>query len=276
MHRKKFKKEYIETELKKLGEKIGKRIKIYLIGGCSMIYRDAKTATKDIDAVVMHSSDIMSLVKALKSLGYHEVKELPGDYQKLGASVVLRNNDDFQCDIFYRQVCNNLIVTNGMIKRAEFLGSFGKIDIYLISSEDVFLFKSITERESDLDDMRMLIEKGLNWSVVSNECKSQDKKKIWETFLLSKLEELKNRFGIVTPIYKDIKKTAEDEMIKDMFLSIVKDGKTLKEIVGYVKKNLKYSESWTRKELEKLVKEDIIIVEDKTFRPIILSSTASK
>lgn len=98
----------------------------------------------------------------------------------------------------------------------------------------------------------------LNWSVVSNECKSQDKKKIWETFLLSKLEELKNRFGIVTPIYKDIKKTAEDEMIKDMFLSIIKDGKTLKEIVDYVKKNLKYSESWTRKELEKLVKEDII------------------
>ena len=96
MHRKKFKKEYIETELKKVGGKIGKRIKIYLIGGCSMIYRDAKTATKDIDAVVMHSSDLISLIKALKSLGYHEVKELPGDYQKLGASVVLRNNDDFR------------------------------------------------------------------------------------------------------------------------------------------------------------------------------------
>jgi len=61
-----------------------------------MIYRDAKTATKDIDAVVMHSSDLISLIKALKSLGYHEVKKLPGDYQKLGASVVLRNNDDFR------------------------------------------------------------------------------------------------------------------------------------------------------------------------------------
>ncbi|MDP6155916.1 MAG: hypothetical protein QF682_07245 [Candidatus Thermoplasmatota archaeon] len=47
-----------------------------------------------------------------------------------------------------------------------------------MSPEDLFLFKSITERELDLDDMRILVESGVNWDVIFHECQKQSGYKI--------------------------------------------------------------------------------------------------
>lgn len=254
MYRKKFEKDYVYRELRKLGTALRNDVRIYLIGGCNMMFRDAKTATKDIDIVVKQASDLHAIVETLTSLGYYIVKELPKNYQQLGASAVMRNKDGFQCDIFYKQVCGGLEISNRMERRAEFLEKINKLKIYLTAPEDIFLFKSITEREADLEDMRVLIERGLNWSVVSNECKCQKKRKIWEAFLCSKLEELKEKYGIITPIHREIKMAAENEMLKEKFRCIIKNGKPFKEIAARIQKELNYSEAWTRKQLEKLVK----------------------
>lgn len=264
---KKFDKEYVISELKKLGLNLKGKVRIFLLGGCSMIFRNLKEATKDMDILFTSPDDLKEVINVLKSLGYFDVIELPAEYEQLGASAVLRNMDGFQVDLFYKQVCRGLEITDRMERRAEFFKSFGNLDVYLIAPEDVFLFKSITEREADLLDMRVLAERGINWNTIKEECLLQEKRKIWESFLVERLKELKEKYGIEAPITKELWKIAGDEMVKRVFVDIIENGNdTVGKIANVVKERFKYSESWTRKELKKLVDMGIIKVEKKGRR----------
>jgi len=151
------------SELERIGNSLKRRIKVFLIGGCSMVLRGYKLATKDIDVVFANLSDIKEVTDVLKGLGFQEVVELPKDYDALGASAILRDIKGFQFDIFHKLVCRGLEITDRMEKRAEFYRSLGNLDVYMMASEDIFLFKSITEREADILDMRTLAERGLDW-----------------------------------------------------------------------------------------------------------------
>ena len=256
--RKMFTEKELIKELSSIGRTLKKKLQVYVIGGCSLIFRGRKLSTKDIDVVVLSPADLKIFINTLKSAGYNEIIKMPEEYKKLGASAILRNNNGVQFDVFYKWMCKGLEVTDRMIKRAEFLKKFGNLEIYLITLEDIFLFKGMTERPGDLSDMAVIAGAGINWDVVKEECLLQEKRKIWEVFLVDRLLELEKVHGIHAPILKELKTGAENEMIKEMFISIVKDGKTFKEIADYVKKTLNYSESWPRKELEKLVKKGII------------------
>lgn len=259
---KKFSGKYVRGKLGKLGIAMKRKSRAYLIGGCGMIFRDLKEATKDVDIVMISMKEVKEGVIALKSLGYVEVQTLSPEYERLGASTVLRNGDGFQIDIFCRQVCGNLELSEGMMKRAEFLGRFGNLEVCLVAPEDIFLFKSITDRELDLDDMRILAQRGLNWDVVKAECASQSRRKAWEAFLAIRLEEMKEKYGIEAPIYKELVKSSEDELIMREFKNIMDKGNnTVEKIAPVMKEKLGYSESWTRKMLRKLVKKGLIRVE---------------
>jgi hypothetical protein len=72
-----------------------------------------------------------------------------------------------------------------MNTRAHNLWDKGKLKIQIASKEDVFLFKGITEREADLEDMRLLAESGLNWKTIQQECQNQSTLSgvLWESAL---------------------------------------------------------------------------------------------
>jgi len=254
-----FNESLLISELEKIGNNLKRRIKIFMIGGCSMVLRGYKLATKDIDLVFTSASDLKDFADTLKDLGLQEIVTLPKDYEALGASAVLRVAKGFQFDLFHRQVCRGLEITKRMEERAEFYRAFGKLDVYLMAPEDIFLFKSITERETDIIDMRTLAERGLNWNVIKEECVSQEKRRIWEYFLVYRLEELKSRFGIEAPIIKELWKIGGDELVKRVFVEIVKDGNdTFNKIHDVIKEKYRYSESWTRRELRRLVEKGIL------------------
>jgi hypothetical protein len=259
--REKFGKDYVEKELWKIGFGLKTKMKIFLLGGCAIVFRNLKPATKDVDIVFTSSTELKEFVETLKSLNYYEVVKLPKEYEKIGASTVLRNIDGFQCDLFYKQVCGGLEISDSMINRAEHLKTFGNLEVYMMSLEDIFLFKGMTERNVDLDDMRVLAEIGLDWNIIKEECISQEKRKIWEAFLATKLTELKDKFGVEAPILKELWKMAGDELVSRVFQEIVGSGKhTFDEIHEVVKKKYKYSESWTRRELKRLVDKGILKV----------------
>jgi len=66
-------------------------------------------------------------------------------------------------------VCRKLRVSPGMLARSTLHDRCGRLEIRRISPEDIFLFKSMTERIGDLDDMAVLSERGLDWQVVLDE-----------------------------------------------------------------------------------------------------------
>lgn len=264
-----FNESRLTSELSRIGNALKRKIKVFMIGGCSMVLRGYKLATKDIDVVFTSSQDTKDFADALKSLGFQEAVKLPKEYEVLGASAVLRDAEGFQFDLFHRLVCRGLEITERMEDRAEFYRAFGNLQVYMMAPEDVFLFKSITEREADILDMRTLAERGLDWDTIKSECALQRKREIWEYFLVYRLEELKSRFGIEAPIIRELWRTAGDELIRRVFTEIVEAGNdTFEKIHEVIKSKYRYSESWTRKQLKNLVHEGILKVnkEKKKFR----------
>ncbi len=259
MSRNVFNRTELEGKLRDIGSSLKQRVKAYLLGGCAMVLRGQKSATKDVDIVLKSPQSLKHLVASLKSLGFHDVVRLPEDYQQPGASGVMRDDEGFQLDLFYKRVCKGLEMTVRMENRAELFGTFGNLDVYLMAPEDIFLFKGVTEREADLDDMRILAEARIDWDIVKEECLLQEKRRVWEDFLASKLLQLRERYGIESPIIKDLMKAADFQLVKIVFTEIMRgDNHTFAEIANAVKKKYGYSRSWTWRKLKELVEKGAI------------------
>lgn len=259
MRRPVFNRNELERKLRDIGSSLKHEVKVYLLGGCAMTFRGQKSSTKDVDFVVDSPQSLKHLVVSMKSLGFSDVIQLPEDYQKLGASFVMRDSDGFQVDLFYKRVCNGLDINDRIERRAKAFGIFNNLHIYLMAPEDIFLFKGITEREADLDDMRILVEGGIDWNIVKEECLLQEKRQIWEALLTNKLLQLKERYGIESPIIKDLMEAADSQLVKIVFIKIIREGNnTFDKIADAVKLKYGYSRSWTRGELKKLVEKRMI------------------
>ena len=99
-----------------------------------------------------------------------------------------------------------------MINRAEEIISLERIRLFVCSNEDVFLFKTMTEREGDLEDCISLAKRGFNWETILKELKSQIKhsrKDVWVTWVGERLDLLEER-GLSIPIMKEVNKLREE------------------------------------------------------------------
>ena len=171
-------------------------INVYLIGGGNMALRRIKNATKDIDVVLKNHeayevfdrilTDISvysNVNSALSKVVYLKVQD--HEYTRsLGAIAVYQkidpNDQDFNLDVFVKRVGEKLYLSDTMMKRATLVRQLRNLQVlrvYQISKEDIFLFKGVTsvERTRDIDDMKRLIESGLDFRVLSNELQVQKK-----------------------------------------------------------------------------------------------------
>jgi len=249
----------LNKALEDAGSKLGRRIAGYLIGGCAMTFMGRKAATKDVDIVFGTTTDAKGFIAAMELVGFKYVREPSIEYSALRASAIMEDSSGMRFDIFDRQVCRALELSDAMRARAHIYQSFGKLDVYLMAPEDIFLFKGITERAADLDDMRILAELGLNWETVKKECLSQRTSGKWAHMLGTKLLELKADFEIKSPIIKSLMDYADLDLLTYAFGNIMGDGEsTFKEIAQRINEKYNYSASWTRKQVSRLVKRRII------------------
>jgi hypothetical protein len=144
------------------GVKLSRKVSAYLIGGCAMTFMGRKVATKDIDVVFGSLDEAKEFTNALSQLGFVSMKSLTGPYAAMGTFAIVENSRVMCFDIFDRQVCRALELSTGMKSRARLYRTFGSLQVHLMAPEDIFLFKGITEREADLDDMRILLRLDLN------------------------------------------------------------------------------------------------------------------
>lgn len=131
------------------------------------------------------------------------------------ATQILENADGFRWDVFHEFVCRKLRLSPDMIKRAGSLLKAGHLTVWLISKEDIFLLKSVTERDDDVTDLLMLARSKLDWDAVLKECLNQSRDDfICEIDLYDRLDVLKTSHGLETSIYGRISKMAQDQMEK--------------------------------------------------------------
>lgn len=149
-------------------------------------------------------------------------------------------------------------LTDTVKARAAHFMDLDKLHIHLIAPEDIVLFKGVTEREADLEDIRILAEAGLDWGLVEEECLSQSGSGKWVILLLDKLDELRARYGI-SPRLGRLRGLAEAYVLEETFLSIIGDKELdFREIHEAIHAGTGYSESWTRGILRQLEEEGLI------------------
>jgi hypothetical protein len=267
MYRPSFDKKYLLQEFDKITSKITKPVTLFIIGGGGLAFYGLKEATKDIDIIAQNPEEFKILTKSLKELGYN----VPGPYiitkayREMQANEILENKDDFRWDIFMQQVCKALTFSDAMKSRSTEIYTKGFLKVLLAAKEDIFLFKGITEREADLDDMRLLAESGLNWNIIDQECQNQSKLtgRLWENALYQKLVGLREKHHIESPIEKALRKRAEEKLIKITLIEEIKKGNNT---VKAISKAIKEPERFVRQSLNKLATKRIIKI-DKTHRP---------
>lgn len=193
-----------------IGTALHAETRLYVIGGAVLVRRRLKNATKDIDVIVSTREEFSGIENALKGLGFTAAK-LTSRYNKMNLSHILAR-DDFRIDLFEKVVCSKFHLSKAMAKRAEKVYDKNKLSVFLCSNEDIFLFKTMTEREGDLDDCVALAKTGLDWGAMLDELKTQVRESgndVWITWIGERLELLEDR-GLEIPIIKDVRLLCEE------------------------------------------------------------------
>jgi hypothetical protein len=233
--RRSFDKNYLKQEFDKLDSKTKQSRTLFLIGGGAMAFYGLKEATKDIDIILTNTDDLKNLKTTLEAIGYKEPEPalLTNSYGNMQTNAILENPDGFRWDLFVNKVCSALTLSATMKQRANRLYRGDRLTVSIASKEDVFLFKGITERDADLEDMRTLAESGLNWNIINQECQRQSAASgvPWENALYQNLLDLKTKYDIESPIEKLLRTVAERKIIETTLLrEIEKGNSTVKSI----------------------------------------------
>jgi hypothetical protein len=189
--------------LEELGEHLETTVDVYLLGGGNLILRGLKDSTKDADLVVEDGQTFVALAETLQDLGYEERGDLEAVYNQLDPSIVLEKAGFPRWDIFVETVAGQLQLTEAMIERCDQSLEYGNLCVRLLSLTDIFVFKSITEREGDLEDIALIAKQAdLDWDGIFREIKTQEELtgQFVSFAVLDTLDVLDERHDIVAPI----------------------------------------------------------------------------
>jgi hypothetical protein len=229
-----FERAYINQELKNIDGYLPAPISLYIIGGGAMSFYDLKTATKDIDVIVTNEKAATTLLTALQKSGYKKIEHVTSVYRRMKTRAVIENNDGFRWDVFANTVCGSLSLSDGMVARAQPFKKLNNITISLVSPEDIFIFKAVTSRPRDREDMFILFSHGLDMNIIKEEIKRQAKlneSTAWLSFFFVGLDELVEEYHVIIPRYDEFLQIAEDEMTERLICAFLqKKSRTISEL----------------------------------------------
>ena len=246
---------FTEKELDEIFNEIAATIDFslegFLIGGLAMIKNNLKASTKDIDIVFSDEEAAKEFVEAALKVRFTLDEELPPEYEEMKTMVVLKDSENRRIDVFDRTVLRGLTYSESMKSRAKTIEFGDKLTIHVSSIEDIFLYKSITSRPRDLDDMEILARTaGLNWSHIENEARNQPTPWKWIGRLYGRLLELEEKSGIVVPIMRKLKEEAEDAQAIELILGFLEEGPVSKDNVIERIGEAEFTEEIIRKMIE--------------------------
>ncbi len=195
----------VELLLNDIDKALTTPIRAYIIGGATLLYRGIKPATKDIDIVVETRQEFIELQKALDEINF--APTLVGkEYTHMNLSQIFQRGE-FRIDLFEKEVCGQFSLSKPMMKRAQRITTLNHLHVFLCSNEDIFLFKTMTEREGDIADcISIATTQNPNWNTILEELKHQMKisaQNVWVTWVGERLDILQER-GLDMPMMKEI------------------------------------------------------------------------
>jgi hypothetical protein len=146
-----------------------------------------------------------------------------------------------------------------MIGRSSRFLSLEKMRVNILSPEDIFVFKAVTSRERDRDDMFAIFEKGMDFEAVKGEITAQSassRDRSWLAFFFLGLEELREKYHAAIPYYDDFYELACEDVLQRIIRDSLKQPKTRKELLA----SIKYPREEVAEQLEKMLEKKIVAV----------------
>lgn len=202
----------IDRFVKELSEEVHGPVHLYLLGGGSMMYAGLKYFTKDIDLVVRTEQEYNSCVEAMKRMGFRSIRPGAG-YSRMNLSDMLEREDGYRIDIFNDRVCGKLRLSEGMVSRSKERVRHEGVILSSCSMEDILIFKSITEREGDLQDCKAIITGTMvDWMIFLKELEEQIStgEDVWITWVADRLWILREEARLSIPVLDKIIEMADD------------------------------------------------------------------
>ena len=180
-----------------------------MIGGAALLHRGLKEVTKDIDVVVSPREEFIHLQHVLATNNFI-TKSPTNVYKNMNLSEIYVR-DDYRIDIFAERVCGKFSLSKEMQQRAETIYEYDMLTVHICSNEDILLFKSMTEREGDIDDCIEIAKTTPDWTIIIDELKAQASsgEQVWITWVAERLDLLAEK-GVYIPILKELHKLVDD------------------------------------------------------------------
>jgi len=235
-----------------LSRQLKRGLSIYVFGGEAMRIRGLKRATKDVDVVVETEGAASILREALQALGYRALTRIfsMADRKLRPSGIFVRENRP-RVDLFVGVICNAFSLSDSMRGRCE-TRLIGSLRLCVVSNEDIFLLKSITDREGDVYDMIDLARSsGFRWGMVFEELLVQEQ---WAGrhfcfSLLDSVEIIEERTNIRPPFYNKLVNHCIDQAILDSV------GKWKATTLKQIRKLVNYPDYRLRSRINRLVDE---------------------
>ncbi len=266
-----------------IGKNLQRKTKAFVIGGENMRIKGLKPRTKDIDIVVENEEDYNSIMDALTKLGYQPKGNVDFSTEdlRLYPSIIMEHTNRSRIDLYTKKILRTLSLSSKMISRAD-LSDFGNLRLGILKNEDVFLLKSVTSREGDVQDMAALVnmsyagdgqfrQTDFDWNIVWDEINEQEKESHLQSFseiIRDNIEWLVQQTGITPPIRNKLQRFVLDQQIK----KLLREGMiSIKEVVEQlIDEN--NSEQTIRNRINALVKIDVVKKESQNNEILICFS----
>lgn len=163
-------KEFLDSVLAFIGERLKRRIDCLLIGGNAMVYYGLRGFTKDVDLVFFKSQDVSTILNILKThplyKGATTSREIPYKMREELAEdkpIFLAGKDIPRFDIFYKKIFS--IDAEILAKHCKRNMLFDLLNIKIAEPEDLIILKAATERPRDKEDIALLVkELEIDWA----------------------------------------------------------------------------------------------------------------
>lgn len=146
---------------------------VVLIGEGAMTFQGIKDGTKDLDLVATSQTSYKRVREALLELGLDEIDHPEKSYASLGAISVLEFGEDNRIDLFDRQVMAKLTLSESMHDRCDTVFTGESLSVSMLAPVDIAVFKSVTPRENDLNDVEQLLASGIGLETYEQELRDQ-------------------------------------------------------------------------------------------------------
>ncbi|MFH1840155.1 MAG: DUF6036 family nucleotidyltransferase [Nanoarchaeota archaeon] len=127
---------------------IERKVKLYALGGTALTILKIKPSTIDIDVNIHSKAEYEYICKIFEQIGFEEKSTIRWITQ-----------EGLAFDLFHGSNILGTDLLNDALKKSKFIKSFGNIELYTLSLEDIIISKLARGDNRDFGDIKRIIKK---------------------------------------------------------------------------------------------------------------------